>query len=512
MSCREVPIVAIPAFRRPGRLRLTTAVLRRRLTAAAVVLAGAATLGALAVAVPAAADSSGEVHAVGSGKCLDVPNVSTTPGTQLDIWDCNGGSNQIWTDTSSGQLAVYSGSSQMCLDAYANQTTPGTKVEIWTCNGGVNQQWTINSNGTITGVQSGLCMDVTGASTTDGAPVELWTCNGGSNQQWTLGSSTQGGGSLPNSFQWSSSGVLISPHSDSHDIIAVKDPSVVNYNGEWYLAASTVNSSGDYGMEFLSFSSWPEANSATPVYADQTAIGGGYQTAPMLFYFAPQNLWYLIYQTGNNAGYSTNPDIANPYGWTATKYLYSSEPSIVQQNGDGGWLDFSLICDNVNCYLFSMDDNGHLYRSQTSISDFPNGMGNTVIAASNPNKYAFFEADNVYNVAGANEYLLDVEAIGSDGHRYFTAYTATALDGSWTPLAATESNPFIKDSNVTFSGTPWTQDFSSGDMIRSSYDQTLTISPCKMQFLYQGDAPGSYSNYNAIPWRLGMVTQTNSSC
>jgi hypothetical protein len=127
---------------------------------------------------------SGEVHAVGAGKCLDVPNLSTTAGTQLDIWSCNGGSNQIWTVTSSGQLTVYSGSSQMCMDASGNGTTPGTKVEIWTCNGGANQQWKINSNGTITGVQSGLCLDVTGASTANGALVELWTCNGGSNQQW----------------------------------------------------------------------------------------------------------------------------------------------------------------------------------------------------------------------------------------------------------------------------------------------------------------------------------------
>jgi endo-1,4-beta-xylanase len=129
----------------------------------------------------------GEVHAVGAGKCLDVPNLSTTAGTQLDIWSCNGGSNQLWTHTSAGQLTVYSGSSQMCLDAYNNQTTPGTKVEIWSCNGGANQQWTVNSNGTITGTQSGLCLDVSGASTANGALVELWTCNGGSNQQWTLG-------------------------------------------------------------------------------------------------------------------------------------------------------------------------------------------------------------------------------------------------------------------------------------------------------------------------------------
>jgi len=131
--------------------------------------------------------TSGPLRAVGAGKCLDVPNRSTTAGMQLEIWDCNGGSNQQFTHTSSGQLTVYSGSSQLCLDAYNGQTTAGTKVQTWTCTGGANQQWNINSNGTITSAQSGLCLDVTGASTANGALVELWTCTGGSNQQWKLG-------------------------------------------------------------------------------------------------------------------------------------------------------------------------------------------------------------------------------------------------------------------------------------------------------------------------------------
>jgi endo-1,4-beta-xylanase len=91
----------------------------------------------------ASGGSTGEVHAIGAGKCLDVPNMSTTPGTQLDIWSCTGGSNQGWTYTSSRQLTFYSGGSQMCLDAFNNQTTPGTKAEIWTCNGGSNQQWNL---------------------------------------------------------------------------------------------------------------------------------------------------------------------------------------------------------------------------------------------------------------------------------------------------------------------------------------------------------------------------------
>ncbi|MEV7980442.1 arabinofuranosidase catalytic domain-containing protein [Streptomyces sp. NPDC086519] len=130
--------------------------------------------------------STGALHAVGAGKCLDVPNSSTTAGTQVQIWDCSGGANQTWTRTSSNQLTVYSGSSQMCLDAYNNQTSAGTKVVTWPCNGGANQQWLVNSDGTVTGTQSGLCLDVTGASTANGALAELWTCNGGSNQQWNL--------------------------------------------------------------------------------------------------------------------------------------------------------------------------------------------------------------------------------------------------------------------------------------------------------------------------------------
>jgi alpha-galactosidase len=156
------------------------------------------TTGTISAAVPAhgtvmfqvaggssSTNPSGEIHAVGAGKCLDVPNSAQANGTQVDIWTCNGGSNQSWTYTSSRQLTVYGGAK--CLDAYNNQATPGTKAEIWDCNSGANQQWQVNANGTITGVQSGLCLDVTGASTARSALAELWTCNGQSNQQWSLG-------------------------------------------------------------------------------------------------------------------------------------------------------------------------------------------------------------------------------------------------------------------------------------------------------------------------------------
>jgi hypothetical protein len=133
-----------------------------------------------------AGGTTGPVRGVGSGRCLDVNGATTTPGTQLQIWDCNGGSNQGWTRTASGQLTVYSGSNQRCLDASGNGTSNGTPVVIWNCNGQANQQWRVNGNGTITGVQSGLCLDVSGSGTGNGTKVQLWSCTGASNQQWNF--------------------------------------------------------------------------------------------------------------------------------------------------------------------------------------------------------------------------------------------------------------------------------------------------------------------------------------
>ena len=122
-----------------------------------------------------------------SGKCLDVPSVSDTNGTQLEIYTCNAGSNQEYTLQPNGEISVYSGSSEKCLDAYNQGKTAGTIVDIYTCSGGSNQLWQAHPDGSITNDESGLCLDVYGQGTANGTDVDLYTCNGGSNQQWALG-------------------------------------------------------------------------------------------------------------------------------------------------------------------------------------------------------------------------------------------------------------------------------------------------------------------------------------
>jgi poly(3-hydroxybutyrate) depolymerase len=118
-----------------------------------------------------------------SGRCVDVPNATTANGTQVQLWDCHGGTHQRWTHTASRQLTVYG---NKCLDANGQGTGNGTAVIIWDCNGQPNQQWNINANGTVTGVQSGLCLDASGLGTANGTRIHLWSCHGGTNQQWSL--------------------------------------------------------------------------------------------------------------------------------------------------------------------------------------------------------------------------------------------------------------------------------------------------------------------------------------
>lgn len=122
-----------------------------------------------------------QIKGVGSGRCIDVPNASTTDGTQLQIYTCNGATHQQPTYTPGKQLTVYG---NKCLDAYGRGTANGTRVVIYACNGGTNQKWTLNSDGSISNDLSGLCLDVAGMSTADGGLLQLYGCATQSNQRW----------------------------------------------------------------------------------------------------------------------------------------------------------------------------------------------------------------------------------------------------------------------------------------------------------------------------------------
>lgn len=289
-------------------------------------------------------------------------------------------------------------------------------------------------------------------------------------------------------LRWTSTAPLISPKNPGW--VSVKDPSVVKYNNTYHVYATYYDTS--YKSMYTSFTDWNTAQQAPHISMNGSRVGN--TVAPQVFFFRPHNKWYLITQWPGT--YSTTDDIRNP-NWTAKQRLLQGEPS--------GALDFWVICNTTHCYLYFSRDDGVLYMSKTTIGNFPNFSGYSIVMEDhrgNGNQY-LFEAPNVYKLDGQNKYLLLVEAWPS-GPRMFRSWTSTSLDGPWTPLADTDANPFAGNNNVEWPTGKWANGISHGELVRSGYDERLTVDPCNLEFLYQGQA-GNGATYDTIPYKLGLL-------
>jgi hypothetical protein len=303
-------------------------------------------------------------------------------------------------------------------------------------------------------------------------------------------------------FRWQTGEPVVLPADVPGDeTYSIKDPSIVRYQERWHLFCTIRGKKRSHAIVYLSFADWKDAGKAK---RQVLGIHPGFCAAPQVFYFTPHKKWYLLCQAADESwepryqpAYATSGNLADPTAWTALKPLFGGKPGKAR-----AWLDFWIICDRDNAYLFFTSLDGKMWRSRTKLADFPRGWSEPALALQGD----IFEASHTYRLQGVEKYLTLIEAQNGQGWRYYKAYVADRLDGKWKPLAAEKKRAFASMGNVE-QNMRWTDSISHGELLRAGHDERLEVGPNHLRFLFQGvlDSQRRGKKYGEIPWRLGIL-------
>jgi len=296
---------------------------------------------------------------------------------------------------------------------------------------------------------------------------------------------------------WQVGAPVLSPGSvGAFDETAVKDPSVVFFEGRWHVFY-TARGQGEYATGYVSAPTL-EGLSDAPRHELKQVRGRSshYACAPQVFFFAPQGRWYLVYQTRDanyQPVYSTTKTIEKPESWSAPEIL-------VQKDEEAKWIDFWVICDATTAYCFYTRSHRDVYGRTTSLEAFPHGW-----SEGKPAFAGVHEAVHIYKAKGLDEYHMIYE-LNERGVRSFGLARASHLAGPWEK--ATDAYATGTQLSCEPGAARWTDMVSHGEMIRSGYNQRLEYDPEAPVMLIQGrlnDAVGT--PYPNLPWKLGLMTR-----
>ncbi len=307
---------------------------------------------------------------------------------------------------------------------------------------------------------------------------------------------------LPTTFKWKDYGKPIAEPKNGW--LAIKDFTMVRHNNQYLVYMTYTPSGGGFQAAYMApFADFTQANAAAQ-YVMPNRLPG---VAPELIYFTPKNQWVFTTQwCGGGFCYTTGTDPTKPTTFNATTQSLLSEnittvgnPLEGNKGSETGPIDQVVICDDAKCYLFYNDDNGRTYRASMPKANFPGKFSGSQMILQDT-KTRMFEAVEVYKLKGQKKYLMIIECAWT---RYFRAFTATDLGGTWTPLGNTreEATPFAGARNVTGG---WSTDISHGEIVRTGNDEYREIDPCNLQMIYQGKNGGG--DYDKLPYRMGLLT------
>ncbi|MEN8250873.1 MAG: non-reducing end alpha-L-arabinofuranosidase family hydrolase [Bacteroidota bacterium] len=319
----------------------------------------------------------------------------------------------------------------------------------------------------------------------------------------------------------------------SFDNEAVKDPSIVEADGKYHLfytakASKVVDGKKKFSIAtaYAGAETLEGLNTSERVIID--SIVGGNVVAPQVFYFKPQEQWYLVAHTwveGSHSNlepiYMTNSNINDVNAWSEIKFI--------EHNKDKSefWIDFWMISQGDDMFMFYSNQQGSIKYLKTSIAEFPKGFEDseeytalTQTGNRDSIKWKMFEAAHIYHAKKEDKYIAILE--GAWPHpkndwevdartRFIFAMTADSLSGKWQRLEKDESkflaeakNIYYKDGNKTeFSLV------SHPELIRAGNNQKLEIESIEnIEMVYQSfnkeGIPNTY-NYNELPFKLSLM-------
>lgn len=298
---------------------------------------------------------------------------------------------------------------------------------------------------------------------------------------------------------WYTSDPILSSNEDYPTTkVAVKDPSLVFFEGKWHVFFTGIfkNDEGVYErtINYVSSDKLEELNSNPRFQIMPFSKNTQRTAAPCVFYFEPQQKWYLVaqalYEDPYTPVFSTTNTISDPSSWSEVKPL-------ANKTGTDKWIDFWVICDEQNAYLFYTSNHNAMHYMKTAIEDFPKGFSGPHVADGDIKVH---EACMIYKIKEKEEFCLITEGRYQVNEREFFISRSNNIEGPWTP-----STLLVTGNDLIFENDEWSKVVSHGEFIRSGHDQKMEIcSSSKIEFLFQGVASMNLI-YDEIHWQLGII-------
>lgn len=153
-----------------------------------------------------------QIRALHSGKCLDNPHGTSTPGVQQDQYTCvTGASNEKWyivpvpesvfcpngpcAYNPPGPFWIKNAGNGLCLNVDHGYTAPNTKVLQWTCGNYKNEFFGLRGSKRSGGHRYDLiatwlpvdnCLNIAGGSTANNAKLITWPCGDYNNEYFDI--------------------------------------------------------------------------------------------------------------------------------------------------------------------------------------------------------------------------------------------------------------------------------------------------------------------------------------